>query len=276
MIVHAVIGAVTGIVDNAVAAEAVAAGRAAPMRRADGTTALESLASQAVLWGLVIAAAMVIICAALWAIGSAASHPQAAAKAKTGILIALAGALLLGAGTGYLAWLNAGQAEAFTADPASYKAETAAPQPNIEIVHKTSDWMVAVNNYRRAAPAAEAAPDSALEKLAASCASRLAAGSGMCPADGQYYHVKLSPSQIATLSGPLSPDMVAADAPILTADMSGLTDDPRVAMVAARNTQNGMAHLVFMISAGPCAAPCVPKSDGAIMPGLITHVEMGG
>jgi hypothetical protein len=272
MTLHSVIGAVT---DGTVRAFVVSADHsvtAAPPPAAAGTPALESLVSQAVLWGLVIAVAMVIICAAAWAVGSVASHPQVAARAKTGILVALAGAVLLGAGTGYLAWLNTGQAEAFTADSASYQAETAAPQLGIEVVDKTSDWMVAVNHYRRTTPAAEAKPDPALQKLAASCAAELAGGAGACPAAGQYDSVKLSPSQIATLSGPLSPDTLAADAPTLTSDLSKLTDDPRFAIVGARNTLNGTAQIVFIISAGPCPAPCQPKSDGAIMPGLITHV----
>jgi hypothetical protein len=243
----------------------------APVAPGGGSPALESLASQAVVWGLAIAVAMVIVCAAAWAIGSVSSHPQAAAKAKTGIVVALAGALLLGAGTGYLTWLNAGQAEAFTADPPSYQAETQAPQPGIEVVDKTGDWMVAVNHYRRTTPAAEAQSDPELEKLAASCAAKLAGGTGMCPGPGQYDSVKLSPSQIATLSGPLSPDTLAADAPTLTADVSKLTDDPRFAIVGARNTQNGSAQLVFIISAGPCPDPCAPKADGDTMPGIITH-----
>ncbi len=263
---HVATAAITDI-----AANAGAAMQAAPLQRSEGTMAIQSLASQAVSWGLVIAAAMVITCGAAWAIGSASSHPQAATKAKTGILVALAGALLLGAGTGYLSWLQAGQAAAFTADPASYKAETVAPQPGIEIIDKTADWMVAVNHYRRATPAAEATPDSALEMLAASCASKLAGGTGACPAAGQYSAMKLSPSQIGALSGPLSPDTLAADAPTLTADLSGLTADPSFAIVGARNTQNGTAQLVFMVSAGPCPAPCRPASDGAIMPGLIAH-----
>lgn len=253
-------------------AHAGAAMRIAPLPRAAGTTALESLASQAVLWGLAIAAAMVIASAAAWAIGSFTSHPQAATKAKMGILVALTGALLLGAGQGYLVWLGGGQAQAFTADPASYRAETAAPPPGIEIVDKTSDWMVAVNHYRRTTPATEAQSDPALEQLAASCASRLAGGTGMCPAEGQYNAVKLSPSQIATLAGPLSPDTLAADAPTLTADVSRLTDDPRFAIVGARNTQNGSAQIVFMISAGPCPAPCTPNADGGVVPGVIAHV----
>ncbi|MBN9607888.1 MAG: hypothetical protein BGO26_06665 [Actinobacteria bacterium 69-20] len=272
MTIHPVIAAIATGTINAAVTNTGHSMRTAPQPRAEGTTALESLASQAVVWGLAIAVAMVIICAAAWAIGSASAHPQAAAKAKVGILVALAGALLLGAGTGYLAWLNTGQAEAFTADPTSYQAETAAPQPDIEIVDKTGDWMIAVNHYRRATPAVEAQSDPALDKLAASCASKIAGGTGMCPDPGQYNSVKLSPSQIATLSGPLSPDTLAADAPTLTADLSKLTDDPRVAIVGARNTQNGTAALVFMISAGPCPAPCAPKTDGDFMPGIIAHV----
>jgi hypothetical protein len=243
---------------------------------ADGTAALDSLAGQAVGWGLAVAVAMVVICAAGWAVGSLASHPQVAARAKAGIVVALAGALLLGASAGYLAWLNTGQAPAFTADPASYKAETAAPQPGIEVVHKTSDWMVAVNHYRRSTPPDPLASEAGLESLAASCAAKLAGGTGICPDAGQYYAVKLSPSQVVTLSGPLSPDMLQADAPTLTSDISKFTADARIAIVGARNTQNGTAELVFLLAAGPCKAPCTPKSDGAIMPGLVTHVVMGG
>lgn len=238
-----------------------------------GSAAIESLADQAVAWGLVVAVAMVLICAATWAIGSAASHPQTAARAKTGVIVALVGALILGAGQGYLSWLDSGQAEAFAADPAPYRVEAVAPGPGVEIVDKTSDWMVAVNHYRRTTPTDEAKADGALEALAASCAAKIAAGQGVCPADGQYYSVTLAPSQIATLSGPLSPDALGRYAPGFTSDTSAFTDDPRIAIVAARNTQNGTAALVFVISAGPCPAPCAPESDGAVVPGLITHIS---
>ncbi|MBN9610891.1 MAG: hypothetical protein BGO26_01070 [Actinobacteria bacterium 69-20] len=265
---------IRGAVDAAVASPGGPV-RSAPLL-ADGTAALDSLAGQAVGWGLAVAVAMVVICAAGWAVGSLSSHPQVAARAKAGIVVAMAGALLLGASAGYLAWLGNGQAQAFTADPASYKAETAAPQPGIEVVSKTSDWIVAVNHYRQSTPADPVAPDAALEALAASCAAELAGGTGICPDAGQYYAVKLSPSQVATLSGPLSPDTLQTDAPALTSDISKVTNDPRIAIVGARNTHNGTAQLVFMFSAGPCKAPCTPKSDGAIMPGLVTHVVMGG
>lgn len=103
-----------------------------PFAKDTGSAAIESLADQAVAWGLVVAVAMVLICAATWAIGSAASHPQTAARAKTGVIVALVGALILGAGQGYLSWLDSGQVDAFAADPASYRVETVAPGPGVE------------------------------------------------------------------------------------------------------------------------------------------------
>lgn len=269
--------ATTAIHTETASAIATAVGaRVAPLPQAEGTTALESLASQAVVWGLVVAAAMVVVCAAWWAIGSAASHPQAGARAKSGILVALIGALLLGAGQGYLAWLRGGQAQAFTADPASYRAETAAPKPGIEVIDKTADWIDAINHYRRTTPAADTRSDPGLASLAASCASKIAAGQGICPNSGQYYEVKLSPSQIGTLSGPLTAEAIAREAPMLTHDVSRLTADPRIALVGARNTHNGAAALVIMVGAGPCPPPCMPASDGDLMPRILAHIIMPG
>lgn len=239
--------------------------------RTDGTAALDSLGSQAVLWGLAVAVGMVVVCAATWALASTHSQPHTAAKAKSGILVALAGALLLGAGHTYLAWLSTGQAEAFTADPASYKAETAAPTPGVEIIDKTSDWIDAVNNARTAGGAASVAADRPLQKLAVTCAAKLAADQGVCPAEGQYYGVKLSPSQVVQLSTTPTAEQLASWAPTAISDLAGLTGDPRIGIAAARNTQNGTAQLVFMVAVGPCPTPCTPQSDGAIMPGLVTH-----
>lgn len=241
---------------------------------AEGSIALDSLYRQAITWGLAVAVGMVIICAAAWAIGSAHAQPQTAAKAKSGVLVALTGALLLGAGTGYLTWLDGTPVEAFTADPASYKAETAAPRPGVEVIDKTGDWISVVNNYRRSGAADDATADRALASLAATCAGKIAAGQGVCPGAGQFYEIKLSPSQISKLSTTPTRETLAEWAPILLSDMSELSDDMRVAMVAARNTQNGTAALIVIISAGPCPSPCRPDTDGAYVPNLITHVEM--
>lgn len=52
---------------------------------------------------LVIAVAMLVVCAFVWAIASATGSWQATAKARTGVLLAIPGAVLTG---GALAWTN--------------------------------------------------------------------------------------------------------------------------------------------------------------------------
>lgn len=54
-------------------------------------------------YSLLIAVLMLIVCAAGWAIGSAKGSWQTASKAKTGLFVALSGAVLTG---GALAWTN--------------------------------------------------------------------------------------------------------------------------------------------------------------------------
>ncbi|MFT4264102.1 MAG: DUF6112 family protein [Nocardioides sp.] len=67
------------------------------------STQLRSIIGALLTYGLVIAALMVIICAAAWAIASAHGSWQAAGKAKTGLFVAVGGAVLVG---GALAWAN--------------------------------------------------------------------------------------------------------------------------------------------------------------------------
>lgn len=52
---------------------------------------------------LVIAVAMLAVCAFVWAIASVSGNWQATSKARTGLLISVAGAVLTG---GALAWAN--------------------------------------------------------------------------------------------------------------------------------------------------------------------------
>lgn len=54
-------------------------------------------------YGLNVSVLMVIICAATWAIGSSNGSWQTASKGKTGLCVALGGAVLTG---GALAWAN--------------------------------------------------------------------------------------------------------------------------------------------------------------------------
>jgi hypothetical protein len=68
-----------------------------------GSGPLRAIVGALLTYGLIIAALMVVICAATWAIGSAQGSWQTATKAKTGLFVALGGAVMTG---GALAWAN--------------------------------------------------------------------------------------------------------------------------------------------------------------------------
>lgn len=68
-----------------------------------GSSQLRSIIGALLTYGLIISALMVIVCAATWAIGSSNGSWQTAGKAKTGLFVALVGAVLTG---GALAWAN--------------------------------------------------------------------------------------------------------------------------------------------------------------------------
>lgn len=68
-----------------------------------GSSQLRSIVGALLTYGLIVSALMVIICAATWAIGSSNGSWQTATKGKTGLLVALGGAVLTG---GALAWTN--------------------------------------------------------------------------------------------------------------------------------------------------------------------------
>jgi steroid 5-alpha reductase family enzyme len=68
-----------------------------------GTGDLRKIVGALLTYGLVIAVLMVIACAATWAIGSAQGSWQTAGRAKSGLFVALGGAVLMG---GSLAWAN--------------------------------------------------------------------------------------------------------------------------------------------------------------------------
>ena len=69
---------------------------------------------------LVLAVATVIGCAVVWAAGSLSANGAAAGRGRAGIVVALAAALLLGAGYGYLQWISTTQAPGFAGDPVQY------------------------------------------------------------------------------------------------------------------------------------------------------------
>lgn len=68
-----------------------------------GPSDLRAIVGALLTYGLLISALTVIICAATWAIASSSGSWQASAKAKTGLFVALGGAVLTG---GALAWAN--------------------------------------------------------------------------------------------------------------------------------------------------------------------------
>lgn len=70
-----------------------------------GSGQLRGIVGALLTYGLIIAALMVVVCAAAWAITSASGSWQAAGKAKTGLFVALGGALLTGAALAWANWL---------------------------------------------------------------------------------------------------------------------------------------------------------------------------
>ena len=68
-----------------------------------GSSQLRAIVGALLTYGLIVAVLMVVICAATWAIGSAQGSWQTASKAKTGLFVAVGGAVLTGAA---LAWAN--------------------------------------------------------------------------------------------------------------------------------------------------------------------------
>lgn len=68
-----------------------------------GSGQLRQIVGALLTFGLLTAVLMVVVCAATWAVASSNGSWQAAGKAKTGMLVALGGAVLTG---GALAWAN--------------------------------------------------------------------------------------------------------------------------------------------------------------------------
>lgn len=68
-----------------------------------GSGELRHLVGALLTYGLLIAVLMLLVCATGWAVGSANGSWQTASRAKTGLAVALGGAVLTG---GALAWAN--------------------------------------------------------------------------------------------------------------------------------------------------------------------------
>ena len=68
-----------------------------------GSSQLRAIVGALLMYGLITAVLMVVVCTVTWAIGSANGSWQMAGKAKTGLFVALGGAALTG---GAMAWAN--------------------------------------------------------------------------------------------------------------------------------------------------------------------------
>ena len=66
---------------------------------------LRKIVGALLTFGLLIAVLMVVVCAATWAIASSSGSWQAASKAKTGLFVAIGGAVLIGGGLAWANWL---------------------------------------------------------------------------------------------------------------------------------------------------------------------------
>ncbi|WP_279543190.1 DUF6112 family protein [Leucobacter ruminantium] len=69
----------------------------------DQATGLAGMVGALMTFALIVAVMMLIVSALLWAIGSATGNYQGAARGRTGVLVALLGAICAG---GALAWAN--------------------------------------------------------------------------------------------------------------------------------------------------------------------------
>lgn len=68
-----------------------------------GAADLRAIVGALLMFVLVIAVLMLIVCAIVWAIASRSGNYQAATKARTGLFVSLGAAALAGAG---VAWVN--------------------------------------------------------------------------------------------------------------------------------------------------------------------------
>ncbi|MFT3889006.1 MAG: DUF6112 family protein [Arachnia sp.] len=64
---------------------------------------LQSIVGALLMFVLVTAVLMLIVCAIVWAIASSSGNYQSATKARTGLFVAIGAAALAGAG---VAWMN--------------------------------------------------------------------------------------------------------------------------------------------------------------------------
>jgi len=230
-----------------------------------GTEAITSWINQGALFALVLAVAAVVACAATWAVGSLAANGSVAARARTGVVVSLAAALLLGGGFTYLQWTHT-QAQGFAGDPNDYAVQDAPQVPGVwEFLDLSERWTGNINTVRATDGLPPFATDSGLVERARSCASSRAGQGGDCPRN--YFSCRegtgmvfgawdYGPGDLDKLNQDLDeafirhPNPWGGDDTQLTLDASG---DMRSAWVALRDNANKKAVVVALLenAAGP-------------------------
>jgi hypothetical protein len=227
-----------------------------------GTEAITSWINQGVLFALVLAVGAVVGCAAAWAVGSLAANGAVVTRARTGVAVALAAALLLGGGFTYVEWTN-GQAAAFAGDPQQYGIQDAPQTPEAwEFLDLSDRWTGNINTVRAHDGLPPLSTDSGLTERARSCASSRAGQGGDCPRN--YFSCRegtgmvfgawdYGPGDLDKLTNDLDEAFIREPNP-WGGDGTALTLDPSVDMrsawVALRDNANKKAVVVALLENG--------------------------
>ncbi len=225
-----------------------------------GTEAITSWINQAVVFALVLTVAIVVGCAVLWALGSMSANGSLVSRARTGIAVGLAAALLLGAGLTYLQWTSTTQAVAFAGDPKDYSIDDAPQLPGAwEFLDLSERWTANINDVRAGDGLAPFTTDSALTTKAQSCASSRAGLGGECPTNdmsckdgsGMVFGAwEYGPGELDKLGGDLTAEFIRNPNPwggISTPVTLDDSADMRSAWVAFRDNSNKRAVVVALL-----------------------------
>ena len=235
-----------------------------------GTTHINNLIGQALIWALVLAVGAFIGYGIAWAVGSLAANANAAGKGKSGMIICLAAALLLGCGLRLISWSYDTEARNFQADPASYVVDDSPKgAAAFTVLDRTDAWSPQINSWRTEEGNPAVTTESGLRTLAQNCASLLAGSTGACPNNHQYDRYDYGPADLGRLSGALLKGGIFANMPRVM--VSNATE---VALVAVTNNAKKSGTLVVVAASQACGA-CTIGKDGFVQ-GLIVSIKATG
>jgi hypothetical protein len=225
-----------------------------------GTEAISSWINQGALFALVLAVAMVVGCAVLWAVGSMSANGSIVTRARSGIAVGLAAALLLGAGVTYVRWTSTTQAVAFAGDPKDYGINDAPQLPGAwEYIDVSERWTTDINDVRTGQGLPPFTTDAPLAKRAKSCASSRAGLGGDCPTNelscqegtGMVFGAwEYGPADLDKLDGDLTAEFIRNPNPwggVSTPVTLDRSADMRSAWVAFRDNSNKRAVVVALL-----------------------------